>query len=198
MFGFGMSTIDRVLLQKIEQMLAPLGATQQAKKILEDAKSDAREIYGENVDFYSTTVGDQAIRDERFLSERIAAGLTKEEIRDYRNRCLLLQVIEGKIREMLNFIAINIADQQGKDLVEAAQNYFKDVPIYGYPASWDPSLPVNKGRSQVDAPIFVEFAPRIEKWIAGTSDHEKQTLLAKYSSFNAMIRDLVQKGNIGK
>ena len=200
MFGAGNAAIDQVLLVKTEQMLAPLGLPDAelkatAKQIFLEIKADTEKHYGK--DAYSESFGDRAIANPKFLEARLAAGLTKEEVRSYRNRCLMFQFLETKVRELLNFAAIDVARQSGRDLVAASNEYRKGAPIYGDPESWNPTLPANKGFTTEDAPIYVEFAPRVERWFTQTSPAGRDALFARHTSFNAMIRDLVRRGALG-
>ena len=95
------------------------------------------------------------------------------------------------MRELVNFIVINVADQQGKDLRAAASDYNKNYPRYGDPAKWDSTDKVNTGLRDIDADLYPEFATRVDTWRGKTSDSEVSRLVERHGTLNAAIRHLV-------
>jgi hypothetical protein len=199
MFGFGMSAIDKVILAKTEQMLAAIGLSGEllknsARRLFDETKAETKARHGDKL--YSETIGDDFAAHTQFMATRRAAGLNEDDVRKHWNRCLLLVFIELKVRDMASFLVIRNAELMGRDPAEAARQYRSTTAIYGDPIKWDASKPANRGLTSGDADLYVEFAPRIEAWFARTSESERDVLLRKYSSFNAMVRNLVGRGQM--
>jgi hypothetical protein len=55
---------------------------------------------------------------------------------------------------------------------------------------------VNEVFSQQDADLYLEFMTRVGQWRQKTSETNQANILAQYTSFNAMVRDLVKQGQI--
>jgi hypothetical protein len=200
MFGFGMSAKDKWILEQAEQMLAPLAlltgedVKPLAKKLFDEVKADAVQRYGENA--YAETNGDRIIQNKAVLDKRLAAGLTVEDVRNYWNTPVLLSLMHLKVLELTDFIVIEMAEKSGKDIVEVAKERRRKEPRYGDPEKWDATKPANQGFSAEDADIYSEFQLRVRKWQAATSAEAQASCVSKFSSFNAMIRDLVRGGKL--
>ena len=199
MSGIRNPTNDQAMLAQTEKMLAAFAHAGVdvgpiARKIFDEAKAEALDRIGE--DIYATTFGDRMIANDAFMAPRLAAGLTVEDVQDYWNRPLLLGLIEFKVREFMDFLAVDIAQQQGESLVEAARERRMSGPIYGVPSKWDPNLPTNKGLTTEDADLYPEFAARVGRWQERFTPEDQMALAANYSSFNAMVRSLVRQGAV--
>lgn len=200
MFGFGMSAKDKWHLAQTEIMLTPLATMLEtdvkslASQLFDKVKAEATQKHKNNI--YSESIGDQVFVKEPFLAKRLAAGLTKDDILNYRNQPLLMQLLQAEVLQMSTFIAIDVARKQGKDLQEAARNRRRTNPEYGDPDAWDSTLPVNEGFTKDDADIFMEFFIRVGRWQEETPQATQKEILSKYTSFNAMIRDLVRQGKL--
>jgi len=200
MFGFGMSEKDKWHLAQTKIMLTPLAimtetdVTPLARQLFDKVKAEAVQKYGNNI--YSESLGDQVIAKESFLSKRLAAGLTKDDVRNHWNQPLLMQLLQLEVIEMTNFIALDVARKQGQDLQEVARNNRRTEPQWGDPDAWSSTLPVNECFTKDDADIFIEFYIRVGRWQVKTPRADQRELLSKYTSFNAMIRDLVRQGKL--
>lgn len=200
MFGFGMSAKDKWHLEQTEEMLAPLAAVAGAevkplaRQLFDDTKAEVTKQYGDNM--YLETFGDQFVKKEAFITKRLAAGLTVDDVRQHRNQTLFLQMLHAKVLEMTAFVAIDAARQQGKDILEVARQRRRTGPQYGEPEAWDASLPVNSVFTEADADIYIEFLARVGRWQEKTPPAAQTDLLSKYTSFNAMVRDLVGQGKL--
>ena len=200
MFGFGMSAKDRWYLTQTEIMLTPLAIMMEtdvkslARQLFDKVKAEAIQKHGNNI--YSESLGDQVIAKEPFLAKRLAAGLTKDDIRNHWNQPLLMQLLQVEVLQMTAFIAIDVSRQQGKDLQEVARNRRRTNPEWGDTDAWNATLPVNECFTKDDADIFMEFYIRVGRWQEKTPQAEQKEMLSKYTSFNAMIRDLVRQGKL--
>tara|TARA_R110002049_G_scaffold294716_1_gene481532 strand:+ start:466 stop:1065 length:600 start_codon:yes stop_codon:yes gene_type:complete len=199
MFGFGMTAIDKAILEKTKIMLADIGLSgpqlkSTAKQIFEEVKNDTKTRYGDNL--YAENVGDLLIQNNAHMANRRAAGLTEEDVKGYWNRCVLLISIETHIRDLQGFAIFAIAHQTGSDLAEVFMPYRKSNPIYGVTDTWDPNKPVNRLSSAEDADLYFEHKPRVDAWQAKTTEVDRQAILDQYTSFNAMVRDLIRKEQI--
>ncbi len=200
MFGFGMSAKDKWHLAQTEVMLTPLAIMMEtdvkslARQLFDKVKAEAIQKHGNNI--YSESLGDQVIAKEPFLAKRLAAGLTKDDVRNHWNQPMLMQLLQVEVIQMTAFIAIDVAREQGKDLQEVARNRRRTNPEWGEPDAWNSTLPVNECFTKDDADIFMEFYFRVGRWREKTPQSEQKEMLSKYTSFNAMIRDLVRQGKL--
>ena len=166
MFGFGRSAPEKAAVNAFALQLEQIGLSEQeavmfATKLIDEVLSDLR---SSGIDPYKATQGSEQILKEQFVSPRLAAGLTIEDIRSHWNRPLILVFGEAKLRELFNFVVVHIADQQGKDLVAAGNHYKQTFPRYGDPRKWDPTEKFNEGLTEKDADLFQEFAARVDAW----------------------------------
>lgn len=105
--------------------------------------------------------------------------------------------------EMPIFMELTKLKEMGKsqneidDLMDKwSHDWRKTDPRYGEPDQWNPDLPANNGYSSNDADIYIEFFTRVARWQTKTTKIEQQNLLKNYSSYNAMLRDLISKGMV--
>jgi len=193
MFGFGRPAQEKAVINLFALQLESLGlpsaeAVSNATKLVDEVLSDLRP---RGVDPFKATQGNEHATREQFVAPRLAAGLTIEDIRFYWNRPLLVIFCEVKMREMFNFIVVDMARLQGKDLVAASQHYKKTFPRYGDPSRWDPSEKFNEGLRDVDADVYPEFAARIDSWKGKTPPAETDRLIDRHGTLNAVVRHLV-------
>ena len=200
MFGFGMSAKDKWHLAQTEILLTPLATMMEtdvkplARQLFDKVKAEAVQKHGNNI--YSESLGDQVITKEPFLANRLAAGLTKDDVRNHWNQPMLMQLLQAQVLEMAAFIALDVAHHQGKNLQEVARNRRRTNPEWGDPDAWNSTLPVNECFTKDDADIFIEFFFRVGRWREKTPQSEQNEMLSKYTSFNAMIRDLARQGKL--
>ncbi|MGH7870219.1 MAG: hypothetical protein ACREP9_21900 [Candidatus Dormibacteraceae bacterium] len=119
MLDFGKSSKDQELLTLTEEMLgayAALGMDVKsiARKLFDDAKVSATQRYGNGI--YADDFGDRAIANATFMAPRLAAGLTADDVRAYWNRPMLVGFLELKVREFTDWVTLDMARQQGRDL----------------------------------------------------------------------------------
>ncbi|MEO6278349.1 hypothetical protein [Roseateles sp.] len=188
---------DEWFIQQTEALLAPLAQVVDVKlTALEIFKSTKKELAAlKDVDMYSKCVGDRIVSiPSDMLLKRLAAGLTREDIRNYWNQPPLMQRIQSKSQDFSIFIAIKNAEIARLDVIEVIRNRRKTRLWLGDPDTWDPSMPVNKGFSDEDADIYPEFTMRVGIWASNVAPSEQTILPSKYSSFNAMVRHLIRNG----
>jgi hypothetical protein len=198
MLGFGRSANEKAVINLFEPTflafgLPPAQAKQNATAIFDEVKKDMLSR-SPGLDLYKTTQGTIHARDQNYMAPRLEAGLTGRDVEHFWNRPIVVVMCEIKMREMINFMAIDVAREQGQDLDAAAQRYKRTTPRYGDPTKWDPSTPFNKGLRECDADIYLEFATRVEAWRSKTFDNEVDRLVTEHGTFNAMVRHLVCKG----
>lgn len=199
MFGIGMSAIDKAILAKTEMMLADTGLSgpqlkSTAKQIFKEVKSNSKARYGDNL--YAENVGDRLIQDSEYMENRRSAGLTEDDVKKHWNRCVLLINIETHISDLKGFAIFAIAHQTGRDIAEVYTPYRKSNPTYRITDNWDRNKPINRGLSDEDADLYFEHKPRVEEWKAKTIEAVQQATLVRYTSFNAMVRDLIRNGKM--
>jgi len=135
MFGMGSPAKEKAVINGFAAQFQSIGldrsqATDSATNLVDEVLEVRR---SRGIDPFKTTQGDEYALREDFTAPRIAAGLTVTDIRAHWNRPLLVVMCEVKARELINFIVIPIAEQQGKDLVAAGDQYKKTFPRYGDP-----------------------------------------------------------------
>ena len=196
MFGFRRAAKETAVINAITLQFEQIGVTGReaidaATKIVDDV---LQAIRPHGIDPFKTTQGNDNVAREQYVAPRLATGLRLDDIRDFWNRPLLLILAETKMREMFNFLIVHVADQQGRDLVQAGNEYKKNFPRFGNPTQWNPNDKYNEGLREIDADIFPEFAMRIEAWRSKTSDTEVEKLIASHGTLNAVVRHLVSTG----
>lgn len=195
MFGFGQSSKEKAIIKLLEPMfiehgLPPADAEQYAAAILRQVKRDAPPGF----DLYMKDRGTKFVRDQNYMAPRLEAGLTNNDVETFWNRPVVAVLSEIKARDTINAMALNKALQQGEDITSFARRYRRTTVFFGEPADWDSSAPFNKGFSECDAGIYVEFANRVKSWQMKTPDSEINRLVSEYGTLNALIRQLVSKG----
>jgi hypothetical protein len=204
MFGFGMSAKDKWHLNQAEVMMAPMAKLMGqdvkllARQMFDATKAEVAAQYGEAI--YAENLGDKLIATKKdFVEKRLAAGLSLVDIRTYWNQPMLMVALQNKFMEMSDFVALDMRRRMGNSmdkLANFARNRRKTEPRWGDPERWNHALPVNEGFAKEDADIYIEFYMRVELWREKTSEAEQSALLSKFSSYNAMLRDLIRKGSI--
>lgn len=204
MFGFGMSAKDKWHLGQVEVLLTPIAKLMGrdvkplARQLFDVTKAEVAAQYGEAT--YAENLGDKIIATKKdFVEKRLAAGLSLDDIRCHWNQSLLMQALQNKHLEIADLMALEMARQTGKNMDELAnimRSLRKKNPRWGDPEQWNPMLPANEGFILEDADIYIEFFARVGRWWEKTSEAEQSALLSKFSSYNAMLRDLIRKGSI--
>jgi hypothetical protein len=202
MFGFGLSSLDKEIISILEVMLASWGLSEIAAKdtvrnVFEATKREVKSQFGGNI--YATDAGDVFIKNDLFMAPRRTAGVTDSDVQRYWNRPVLLVLAESKLLMMgvATFVSdLSAKAQAGWDPLEAAREFRKVVPDYGDPTKWDHKHPAHRGLTLEDIHIYPELMPRVDAWCKRTSEEELKSLLRQYSTYNAMIRDLIRRGTL--
>ena len=199
-----MAEKDKWHLGQVEVMMGPLAeimgqdVKQVARQLFDTTKVETAARHGEAM--YVENNGDKLIATRKdFVEIRQSAGLTIDDIRDFWNQTVLMINLQLKFMEMSEVIAMEVECQLAKDKVETEniiRGWRKKQVRWGDPELWNPSLPINNGFTSEDADIYLEFRIRIGQWQEKTPEAEQEALSAKYSSFNAMLRDLIRQGYI--
>jgi hypothetical protein len=100
------------------------------------------------------------------------------------------------MREMINFIFVDAARMQGKDLEAAGAEYKRTFPRYGDPAQWDPYEKFNQGLRAADADIYPEFAARVDAWQRKVGPEAVSQAIEQHGTLNAAIRNQVAAGHL--
>ncbi len=209
MFGFGMSARDKWHLEQVEVMMLPYATTigqkeakKMARQMFDSAKAELESKYGAAM--YAEDIGDKLIATKKdFVEKRLAAGLSLEDIRNYWNQTFLMRELWFRFLEMPIFMELTKLKQMGKSQDEIdnamdkwAHDLRKTEPRWGEPDQWNTDLPANNGYSSDDADMYIEFFMRVIRWQTKTTKTEQQSLLKNYSSYNAMLRNLIRTGAI--
>lgn len=137
------------------------------------------------------SLGDEKIKNKEFLEKRLKAGLTKEDILGWWNRPYVWILMEWESSRWLiqNTIEMFVS-KKGLTQEEAIKRTRKFYPNWGDPEkSQEPYL-------KDDANIYPEFLKRYEAWRLQYSIKQEEEIKNNYSTCNAMIRDLVKKGQM--
>ena len=157
-----------------------------AKQMLDEAikKADKAGLRGVK------TIGNNAIKDEQFLNKRLKAGLTKDDVLKFLNRDYVWIVAENMLTDAHRFSIFMALTEDGKSDEEAVKVLRKTFIYCDDP---EKSHPNYQGE---DADIYPEFTLRHENWRSQISPTEEQNLANQYSTYNAMVSDLIRKGVI--
>lgn len=136
--------------------------------------------------------GDKYAEEAAYMTPRSAVGLTKDDVRTFWNRPLIVVFCDLKLPERIVKLTINRAEAAGQDLEgikKVLDDHKRDTPRYGAP---QPPLPnVQKFNRPEDTFIYPEFVPRVNAWWSKTSAPDRQKLIAHHGTMNAAIRHLV-------
>lgn len=135
-------------------------------------------------------IRDNAIKDEEFLRKRLEAGLTKDDVLKFSNRDYVWIVAENMLVDTHRFSIYVSLTENGKNSDEAVK-FLRKTFIY----CGDPEKSHQNYQGE-DADIYPEFISRHENWRSQISPTEEQNLANQYSTYNAMVRDLIRKGVI--
>lgn len=162
-----------------------------------DVESTARQILDEAIKKANKaglrgvkTIGNNAVKDEKFLNKRLETGLTKDDVLQFLNRDYVWIVTENLLTEthrLSMFMTLTIGGESDEQAVKILRKTFL------YCGDPEKSHPNYQGE---DADIYPEFTLRYENWRSRISSIEEQDLAKKYSTYNAMVRDLIRKGVI--
>ncbi len=182
-----------------EKLLDYLIETQVQMGILaETAKPLARTMLHECIDEAEkrglrgvTNLGDQHTDDAEFMKKRLEAGLTEEDILWAWNRDYVILLAEDKLPNAIRMtLYLMFIEKDGMTPDEAVRQLRKMYIYYGDPDS------SHKNYQGEDADIYPEFARRYEEWRSKHSPEEEKELAEQYSTYNAMVRDLIRKGEM--
>lgn len=175
----------------IKNVLLCSGVTQNevesaAKQLLDEAikKADKAGLRGVK------TIGNNAIKDGQFLNKRLKAGLTKDDVLKFLNRDYVWIVAENMLTDRYRFLIFMALTEDGKSGEDAVKILRKTFAYFGDPEK------SHQNYQGEDADIYPEFALRHENWRSQISPAEEQNLANQYSTYNAMVRDLIRKGVI--
>jgi hypothetical protein len=196
MFGFGRPSNEKAVINLFALQFEGLGlpereAVDTATQLVDEVLADIRP---RGIDPFKTTQGNEYVSRESFIGPRLAAGLKSEDVRSYWNRPLLVILCESKMRELANFLVVDLARQKGEDPGVAGDHYKRNFPRYGDPLRWDPSSKFNVGLRKVDADLYPEFSARVDTWRRGVSDAEVTRLIEQHGTLNAVIRNVLSEG----
>ena len=141
-----------------------------------------------NANPYKSTQGDEFLEHNEYVQARLDHGLTKQDIKNYWNRPLLIMSTEGKLLEFIQYTNLSTSEEHGRDLVEAAAKYKRYAPNFGNPRKVDPN--------ETDPPIYREFSCRIDNWLRQESMSVVDELVNQEGSFNAAIRHLIKSNKL--
>ncbi|MFC1513104.1 hypothetical protein ACFL5J_01505 [Thermodesulfobacteriota bacterium] len=157
-----------------------------AKQILDSAikKATDAELRGIKI------LGNKVIQDKNFVEERLKVGLTEDDILRFYNRDYVFIIAENLMIDAYRFSIFTTLVEDGKSDKEAVRFLRKTFLYLDYP---NQSHPDYQGD---DADIYPEFTFRHEKWRERISLTEEREMASRYSTYNAMVRDLIRKGII--
>lgn len=192
------SALEQAVINNFAIPLTQMGlddtsALSAAEKIVAEVLAEFQPL---GIDPFKSTQGDEYVNRQDFIAPRLAAGLTLADIRTHWDRPLLIVMGEFKMREMFNFIVIDIARMQGRNLVEAGREYKNTFPRYGDPRKFDPNEKFNDGLRPIDADIFPEFAGRVDAWRQRAGEAAVVRAIEANGTLNAAVRALVSAGQL--
>jgi hypothetical protein len=134
--------------------------------------------------------GDLKITEEEAFAKKEQAGLSRQDFLVFWNRYWVLVAVEMEVANLIRFKSYNNTCQSGLSSKDATLETRKRFIYYGDPENSPPNF---QGQ---DADIYPEFKIRYEKWRVQYSVQEEHEMMMKYSTCNAMVRDLISKGDL--
>jgi len=192
MFNFGLNKEEIEILNNFIATLKPMGfnsieVNKIAKRIIKDAIKGAKK---EN--FYGVlNLGDKLVKNKNFLNKRLKTGLTVNDIKFYWNRNAIMPFVEKAYDNLIRFSVFkNLQEKENLSSDEAIKKLRKAYIYYGIPDESHPNF------QNEDADIYSEFSKRYEKWRDNTPFEKENELAETYTTYNAMVRDLIRKGKL--
>jgi len=137
---------------------------------------------------------DSALNDEEYMKKRLDAGLTEKDISEYYDRdgtwIFIDLFFESKNKIAMYNILTDLLTSEGKEGKEAAL-ILRKTHLY----TGDPNEDL-EGYQPEDGNIYPEFKARVERWRIKVSPEKEHEMAQRYTSYNAMVRDLIKKGKL--
>lgn len=199
MFGFSLSPLDKEIISTLEGVLIAWGvpeaaAKESAKEVFTSTKRETKARFGRNI--YATDAGDIFLKNSDFMTPRRAEGVTDSDILRFWNRPMLLVLAELKLLTIGAATILSEASstpEGARDPIKVGIEFRKVAPDFGDPTEWNLSHPAYRSLTKEDAHIYPELMPRIKVWTQKTSKTDQKIILARYSTYNAMVRDLIRR-----
>jgi len=135
--------------------------------------------------------GDMKIKEKGAFEKKSKVGLSREDFLKFWNRPWVWIAVEQELGTLVRFSTyINICKKEGLSATKALNEVRKIFIYYGDPEN---SPPDYQGQ---DADIYPEFQIRYEKWRIQNTLIEEQKMMMKYSTCNAMVRNLIDEGEL--
>jgi len=162
-------------------------AKKSAKKLLNKAIEESEKLNLRGV----TNLGQLHLEDQEFLAKRFAVGIRREDILATWNRDYVWILIENEIANLLRLPTYQrLVENEGLSSKEAVKALRKTSPYFGDPEQ------THEDYQGEDADIYPEFRFRFDRWREKYLTEQLQQLLNSFSSYNAMIRHFIRKGEI--
>jgi hypothetical protein len=133
-------------------------------------------------------LGDELIRDNERLKQRLKTGLTINDIKDFLNQDYVLQIALSKYANMLRLGFCSILVKRDHMEVQQAIREVRRTLVY-----WGEPEDNHKNYQGEDGNIPWEFMPRYEKWREAIEPSKEQEMASQFSTYNAMVRDLIRR-----
>ncbi len=164
----------------------PFFSENECKQLLNKCIKDAEKIGFRGVN----NLGDIKIKDTADFDKKAKCGLTKEDYLKYWNRPGVWIVLDHEFSKVPSMNHYNRMREENHSPEEAVRAGSKLFIRYG-----NPEIPHPNFQGE-DNWIYPELAIRYEKWRDKITLEEEVEIKQKYSTANAMVRDLIRKGEL--
>jgi len=136
-------------------------------------------------------LGDRMCADPAFMAKRLAAGLTTQDVRNAWNAGFVWVRLQEEASNVSNFpLYRTLVEEQDRSSQEAVRTMRRLLPFFGDPETSHADFQGD------DADLYFEFRKRFDAWRDQLPAGSGPRLAESFSSFNAMIRHYIQKGDI--
>jgi len=207
-FKYSQSDIEKELEEMYSQMLSqlPTGMTlelarREVRKAIElckeqAIKEDTVDLLNNYGDLLIRAAGSGDLNAKKIVDKAHKEGATDEDIREFWNlndlqrRMVMWSENVHRVAMVSSLWKPGLSEDEEE---KAAAKLRKTFPMYGNPDN-------TRVTSGDDRPLPHELRGRVDRWrikmINEDSEEKIKEKLNKYSTFNAMVRDEIRKGNI--
>lgn len=185
---FWRSAVEKGAIRRFEQDFLGVGmsqrqATAHARGLVSEVKA---ELKARKWDPAFDKLGERWVQDAEFMAPRLAAGLNYEDVSVFWNRPLLIVYGDMKVIERVIVVLAENAQEVGRNYKEVINEWARNSVRFGTPEPRDGALET-ANRPQ-DTMIYPEFLMRVVAWRERTGEAERQRLLERYGTMNAVVR----------
>lgn len=173
---------NNILLTGVTNSVARYWSKRILDKAIKEAEAEGRRG--------KKDLGDEFVNNSKFMLRRRTLGLSDEDILKFWNRDYVWILAEEDMNIFIRFTYGKALIKSGVPSEEVTNETWKYFVSWGDPEKPHPRFPGE------DSYIFPEFVTRHEAWRSQYSLEKEREIASHYSTYNAMMRDLIRRGEM--